>query len=225
MLRDLGDYRKKERKSQGVTDWDFVSQRSSAMWWYHGFLSTPTGSVFPINAELCCHWRVNSRIFLQGREQVLIHSQNKAGRQNTMQNTNFQALPNPSRVPAPVMEWQGVNTRQLPKKHFVCAKRHIYLICLNSSTEKAIQKKKKNASFNHTWAWGHKTEKTCEQDPSIFHKSLEVRKSCSSLPSFLHEHPANPIYTCFRRFYFYVGICLGKKKNSALSIVALQITM
>lgn len=131
----------KERKSQGVTDWGFVSQRSSVMRWYHGILSTPTGSVFPINAELCCHWRVNSRIFLQGREQVLIHSRNKAGRQNTMQNTNFQALPNPSRVPAPVMEWQGVNIRQLPKKHY-SAKRHIYLICLNSPTEKDIQKTK-----------------------------------------------------------------------------------
>lgn len=113
------------------------------------------------------------------------------------------------------------------KETLLCQKAHLPHLSKFTHRERYPKNKtkKKNVSFNNTWAWGHKTERTCEQDPSIFHKSLEVRKSCSSLPSFLHKHPANPIYTCFRRFFFYVGICLGKKKKNALSIVALQITM
>lgn len=60
----------------------------------------------------------------------------------------------------------------------------------------------KNVIFNHSFEPEERKQSTYKQNPRMLHKSLEVRKSHSSLPSFLHENTANPTYTCFRIFSF-----------------------
>lgn len=173
MLRDLGDYRKKERKSQGVTDWDFVSQRSSAMWWYHGFLSTPTGSVFPINAELCCHWRVNSRIFLQGREQVLIHSEQSWQAEHNAEH-KFPSPPQPLSCPSTCDGVARSKHKAASKETLcVCQKAHLPHLSKFIHRESYPKKKKKTQVLTTLEPEDTKLRRLVSRTQAYFTKALK----------------------------------------------------
>lgn len=169
--------------------------------------------------ELCCHWR-NKQQDTPSRQGV---DPNSAPAQCWQAEARMENIsePQPSTTPSLLCPStsNGVarNKQKASKETLLTVKRHIYFLCSTLTHREATQK-----TFNHYFEPEERKECTYEQNPRMLHKSLEVRKSCSSLPSFLHEHAANPTYTCFRIFSFMW--LFAQEKNNAQSIVVYQLT-